>query len=81
MCVGVCVCVIVIVYVHVVAGMCAMLGNFGFFVLTKKQYLGVCDAVGERARTDVCLHVDAGHVIFFLLKSCFPSSSFFFFFF
>ena len=30
----------------------------------KLNYLGICDVVGECARTDVCLHVNAGHVFF-----------------
>ena len=37
------------------------------------NYLGICDVVGECARTDVCLHVNAGHV-FFCGMSCFSSS-------
>ena len=39
------------------------------------NYLGICDVVGEFARTDVCLHVNAGHVFFFVGMSCFSSSS------
>ena len=45
------------------------------FVFENKEalnYLGICD-VGECARTDVCLHVNAGHV-FFVGMSCFSSS-------
>ena len=47
------------------------------FVFENKEalnYLGICDVVGECARTDVCLHVNAGHV-FFVGMSCFSSSS------
>ena len=42
----------------------------------KLNYLGICDVVGECARTDVCLHVNAGHVFF-----CGNELFFFFFFF
>ena len=45
------------------------------FVFENKEalnYLGICD-VGECARTDVCLHVNAGHV-YFVGMSCFSSS-------
>ena len=48
------------------------------FVFENKEalnYLGICDVVGECARTDVCLYVNAGHV-FFVGMSCFSSSSF-----
>ena len=48
------------------------------FVFENKEalnYLGICDVVGECARTDVCLHVNAGHVFFFVGMSCFSSSS------
>ena len=38
------------------------------------NYLGICDVVGECARTDVCLHVNAGHV-FFCGNELFSSSS------
>ena len=37
------------------------------FVFEDKEalnYLGICDVVGECARTDVCLHKNAGHVFF-----------------
>ena len=49
------------------------------FVFENKEalnYLGICDVVGECARTDVCLHVNAGHVFF-----CWNELFFFFFFF
>ena len=50
------------------------------FVFENKEalnYLGICDVVGECARTDMCLHVNAGHVFFFCRNELF----FFFFFF
>ena len=49
------------------------------FVFENKEalnYLGICDVVGECARTDVCLRVNAGHVFF-----CGNQLFFFFFFF
>ena len=49
------------------------------FVFENKEalnYLGICDVVGECTRTDVCLHVNAGHVFF-----CGNELFFFFFFF
>ena len=67
----VCVCVIMIVImiviVHVITGMCAIFATSAFVFENKEalNYLGICDVVGERARTDVCLHVNAGHVYVF----------------
>ena len=49
------------------------------FVFENKEalnYLGICDVVGECARTDVWLHVNADHVLF-----CGNELFFFFFFF
>ena len=52
------------------------------FVFENKEalnYLGICDVVGECARTDVCLHANAGDV-FFCGNELFFFFSFFFFF-
>ena len=38
---------------------------------TKKHYLGMCDIVGKCARTDVCLHMNAGNVFFLWERAVF----------